>query len=133
MRSTPTPLRDHHWADDAEYLWGVDLYNCGFFWEAHEVWEALWRDPDRDLRQRRFLQALIQCAAACLKHASGDAGACRRLSARALARLEGVGADRAGLYMGLDIARFIIDFRHFADAQSTEVNRRPLIALSPPP
>jgi hypothetical protein len=44
-----------------------------------------------------------------------------------------VAADRAGQYMGLDVARFIADFRRFANAHPTEVDHRPSIALSWPP
>ncbi|AWM38474.1 hypothetical protein GobsT_33720 [Gemmata obscuriglobus] len=47
---------------DPRFLAGVDLFNRGAFFDAHEVWEELWRDcpaPDR-----RFYQALIQAAVA---------------------------------------------------------------------
>ena len=50
-----------------DYLWGVDLYNQGYYWEAHEAWEDLWRQVETDTRPRRFLQGLIQCTAAALK------------------------------------------------------------------
>lgn len=47
---------------DPRFLEGIDLFNRGEFFDAHEVWEDLWRDcaaPDR-----RFYQALIQAAVA---------------------------------------------------------------------
>ena len=30
------------WRENADYLYGVDLYNHGYLWEAHEAWEGLW-------------------------------------------------------------------------------------------
>ena len=47
---------------DPRYLAGIAWFNRGEFFEAHEVWEDLWRDcPGAD---RRFYQALIQAAVA---------------------------------------------------------------------
>lgn len=40
---------------------GVALFNAGHYFEAHEVWEDLWRSLP--LPERRFLQGLIQIAA----------------------------------------------------------------------
>ena len=35
----PDPSR---WQESRAYLVGVDLFNHGFYWEAHEAWEGLW-------------------------------------------------------------------------------------------
>lgn len=71
-------------ADPARaFRWGVDLLNHGFAWEAHEVWEARWREAAGD--ERRLLQGLIQLAAARLASALGRSDA--TLLARAAARL----------------------------------------------
>ncbi|TGQ49534.1 DUF309 domain-containing protein, partial [Mesorhizobium sp. M1C.F.Ca.ET.210.01.1.1] len=24
------------------FRWGIDLFNHGYYWEAHEAWEPLW-------------------------------------------------------------------------------------------
>jgi len=45
---------------------GVRLFNAGQWFEAHEVWEALWHTLDGD--DKDFVQGLIQCAVA-LEHA----------------------------------------------------------------
>jgi hypothetical protein len=29
------------------FLWGLDLFNHGYYWEAHEAWEGLWQVVDR--------------------------------------------------------------------------------------
>ena len=28
------------------FLWGLDLFNHGYYWEAHEAWEGLWQGAD---------------------------------------------------------------------------------------
>jgi len=61
----------------ALYLSGVALFNRGAFFDAHEVWEELWRDcaaPDR-----RFYQALIQAAVAAHHWGRGNAAGAKRL------------------------------------------------------
>jgi hypothetical protein len=44
---------------------GVELFNGGSYWEAHEAWEEEWT-PDRHGPDRGFLKGLIQVAAGCL-------------------------------------------------------------------
>src|SRR5687767_5513636 len=41
---------------------GIELFNAHQFWHAHEAWERDWLQSEGDLR--RFLQGLIQLAAA---------------------------------------------------------------------
>ena len=48
-------------------LRGVDLFNNGHYWEAHEVWEAEWT-PDRKGPDSGFYKGLIQVAAGCLHY-----------------------------------------------------------------
>jgi len=56
------------WRSCAPYLEGVDLFNRAFFWEAHEAWEAAWLAVGAGTVVGRYLQGLIQAAAALLKH-----------------------------------------------------------------
>lgn len=44
---------------------GLELFNAGHFWEAHEAWEQDWI-PDRHGPDRGFHKGLIQLAAGCL-------------------------------------------------------------------
>ncbi|HEV2953127.1 MAG TPA: DUF309 domain-containing protein [Candidatus Dormibacteraeota bacterium] len=46
---------------------GIDLFNRGLYWEAHEAWEAAWT-PDRHGPERDFYKGLIQIAAGCLHY-----------------------------------------------------------------
>jgi uncharacterized protein len=38
----PEPPDPQEWRACRDYLYGIDLFNHGFYWEAHEVWEGLW-------------------------------------------------------------------------------------------
>ena len=46
---------------------GVELFNRGLYWEAHEAWEEAWT-PDRNGPDRGFYKGLIQVAAGCLHY-----------------------------------------------------------------
>jgi hypothetical protein len=54
-------------ADDPAFLYGLALHDGGFFWEAHEIWEAVWKAAAMNGRDRLALRALIQIANAGLK------------------------------------------------------------------
>ena len=51
-----------HWADSLHYLVGVDLFNHGYYWEAHEAWESVWNACGRRGPMATFLKAMIQWA-----------------------------------------------------------------------
>ena len=75
------------------FLYGA----AGEFFEAHEAWEELWRD-ERDPIHKRYLQGLIQVAAAMHKLFSHNhPKPAARLLRRALDKLAGLAADRGGL------------------------------------
>lgn len=65
------PLIAGDWHGHPAYLFGVDLYNRAYWWEAHEWWEATWRASE-DEEARHLLQGLIQLAAALLKWHAGN-------------------------------------------------------------
>lgn len=62
---------------DARFLAGVELFNRGEFFDAHEVWEDLWRDCASS--ERRFFQALIQAAVAAYHYSRGNTTGAARL------------------------------------------------------
>jgi predicted metal-dependent hydrolase len=62
---------------DPRFLAGVELFNRGEFFDAHEVWEDLWRDCPS--AERRFYQALIQAAVALYHAGRGNAAGAARL------------------------------------------------------
>ncbi|MGH8470086.1 MAG: DUF309 domain-containing protein [Gammaproteobacteria bacterium] len=78
----PAPDR---WEACRPYLYGIDLFNHGYFWEAHEVWEGLWHASGRKGRTADFLKGLIALAAARLKLREGVERGVRQHAARAQA------------------------------------------------
>lgn len=94
-----------------DYLYGIDLYNWTYWWEAHEIFEAFWHAYGRSTPAGNFFQALIQCAAANLKRELGYEQATRNLVSRALARLR----QGPRHYMGLNTAAVAEQFAHWLD------------------
>jgi predicted metal-dependent hydrolase len=67
---------------------GARLFDAGKFFEAHEAWEERWK-TSTDEDERRFLQGLIQVAAAFHKLvAMRSPAAAGRLLAKGLAKLD---------------------------------------------
>jgi DUF309 family protein family protein len=103
--------------EEAEYsggleCWfrGVDLYNRGYFWEAHEAWEAVWMERSRESDRALFVRGCIQSAAALLKLRLGVAGGVRKLSARSLDTL---GLVNSSPLLGVDTALLRKQFSEF--------------------
>jgi uncharacterized protein len=92
--------------DEVAFLWGVDLYNAGCYWEAHEVWEDLWRAAAAGSIAAHFYQGLIQRAAAALQATQGKRAGADRLLARARGHLARVVAAAGPVYRELDVAAF---------------------------
>ena len=65
---------------------GITLFNEKRFWEAHEAWESIWLENRGE--ERRFLQGLIQLAAAYHHVRRGTHRGAIRLFAAALEKLE---------------------------------------------
>jgi uncharacterized protein len=61
------PIADGRWAEAPCYRRGVALFNAGYYWEAHEAWEALWNAQGRRGPTADVLKALIKLAAAGVK------------------------------------------------------------------
>jgi hypothetical protein len=98
----PPPLDPASWRDSDAYLYGIDLFNHGFYWEAHEQWEALWVAAGKRGPVAEFMKGLIKLAACGIKVRQGRPRGIRRHSERAVRHFrkvrEETGADRfAGL------------------------------------
>ena len=117
------------WRRHPVYLWGLDLYNHGYPWEAHEAWESLWVHAPRGSVARDMLQALIQCAAAVVHARAGRAAGRARLAGRALGRLAAVRARAGSRCLGIDIDELARAVRAYSHSDRAE--GWPLIALAP--
>jgi len=71
--------------DKKKHRYGIDLYNHGYYWEAHEAWEALWHAYGRDVPEGRLLHGLIALAAAGVKAREGNRRGVVRHARRAAA------------------------------------------------
>ena len=71
---TPAPVRPidpANWHQSRDYLRALDLFNHGYYWEAHEAWEGLWHAAGRTGLLADFLKGLIKLAAAGVKVREG--------------------------------------------------------------
>ena len=69
------------------FLWGLDLFNHGYYWEAHEAWESLWQVAERGSSLRMLFKGLILLSAAGVKVREGKHAAAVRHAGRAAALL----------------------------------------------
>lgn len=67
------------------FAWGQDLFNHGYYWEAHEAWEGLWRQAEHGSALRTLLKGLVLLSAAGVKIRERKADATRRHAYRAAA------------------------------------------------
>ena len=97
------------WAHCEPYLYGIDLFNHGYWWEAHEALEVVWLAAGaRETPCGIFLQGLIQLAAAQLKRVIGSALGAQSLTAAGCEKL----AVAEGIFLGIDVARLINEAHH---------------------
>ena len=95
------------WIRSMDYLYGCDLYNHAYWWEAHEAWEGLWQLTDKRGTQGRFLQGLIQIAACHLQLYMGHPDGVARLLSSAMRYLApAIAQVSRGTYMGVPVADF---------------------------
>ncbi|MBA2113900.1 DUF309 domain-containing protein [Bremerella alba] len=64
----PRPETDFEGRTDRQsFRYGVDLFNHGFYWEAHEAWESAWHAQGRVGDQAALLKGLIHLTACGVK------------------------------------------------------------------
>jgi hypothetical protein len=115
------PLPPERWRESEAWLRGVDLWNHGFLWEAHECWEQLWRAPF-DAVQEQFLRGMIQCAAAGLKLAIGQPANALQLARSGTEKVRFAGSSASPRYMGLEVQSFAAAFQGWIIAAGTSVD-----------
>lgn len=96
------------WSQSPEYLYGCDLYNHAYWWEAHEAWEGLWRVTPEGSPQRRFLQGMIQVGATHLQLFLRSEGGVTRLRMTSMEHLHWVRQQiSTPQFMGLGLTEFM--------------------------
>ena len=102
-------LNHEDWRKCQEYLFGIDLFNEGYWWECHEVLEGLWHAAGVGSVAGHVLQAIILCAAAHLKAATDQPAGAMRLHDHSLRHARWSGS-RA---LGLDLEAVVRDTRSY--------------------
>ena len=114
--TTTLVLPPEKWQDNQQYLYGVDLFNFSYWWEAHEAWEEDWCKSEGN--HKKFLQGLIQICAAMIKQHVCQWRGVKKLSVRGCARLSEVESNHP-FYMGISLAsllhRLDLFFRNIID------------------
>jgi uncharacterized protein len=95
-----------NWRACPAYVYGIDLFNHGFYWEAHEAWEGCWNAAGRRGRIADCLKALIQLCVAGVKHFEGIPEGVTKHARRAGELLRQVAAGEDEL-LGLRLAELI--------------------------
>lgn len=124
-------LTQNNWFKVNNYLFGCDLYNHGFWWEAHEAWERVWLAGPSGDDTDCYLRALIQAANGLLKLRMQRGKAADRLS-NAVGDLLTEAALTDTHYMGLNIAPWFADYKTYVRKRGDHATL-PLLRLSPPP
>jgi predicted metal-dependent hydrolase len=110
---------------DPLYLQGIAYFNACEFFEAHEVWEDLWKSYSGELRL--FYKGLIQAAVALHHFGNGNIRGARKV----------YGSSRGYLMQyrptcyGLDVDKFIAEFDScFAEVAASQ-EEFPQIDINP--
>ena len=117
----------HHWAED--------LFNFGYYWEAHEAWEGIWHAFGRRGTKATFVKALIKLAAAGVKAREGNTAGVQRHARRAseLFRLAAEDIGHGASLLGLDPIRLAAESDKLMTAPANIVNTdaKPVLRVMP--
>jgi len=109
-REEKITFHPEEWRDSRLYLYGIDLFNHGYYWEAHETWEELWIACGRHGITADFVKGLIKLAAAGVKVREGVPEGVRKLAqgARLLFHktAQRLGSEDAR-YLGLSVKELV--------------------------
>ncbi len=119
-------LEDSHlpatWSHRDHLLWGVHLFQHGYYWEAHEAWEHLWLDLGRTTRAALIVKGMIKLAASGVKCREGKLTGATRHAARAAELLQ----------TGSDLPLFAGGFVDRALAAARRIVEQPPVAYVAP-
>lgn len=119
------------------YLAGIQFFNAGDYFEAHEAWEELWHETAGP--QRRFYQGLIQTAVGLLHFCNGNLRGAISLYRSSQDYLRPYQPQ----YLGIDLQEFseqvtacfapLLSSPLSAASIEFPLEQAPVIDLSPPP
>lgn len=103
-----SPLDPRLPGENEDYLYGIDLFNHGYFWESHVWWEAIWNEAGRKGELADFLKGLIKLAAGGVKINLAEEDVSIGHIDRALELLAPI-AENHPSYAGLDMNNLLIE------------------------
>jgi len=103
------PLNFDAWQECTGYLHGVNLFNAGYYWEAHEAWENVWNALGREGLEADLLKGLIKLAAVGIKIRQNYQEAGQSLARQAGRHLQDIRTKRnEALCAGLNLDEIIL-------------------------
>ncbi len=112
----------HTWQKSNRYLYAIDLFNFGYYWEVHEVLEKIWLEIGKTSMTGIFIQGIIQLSVAMVKKIELNSNGVARMRAKAIPKLQ----TQNGIYLGIEIENLIAQFESFINA---EIATEPFIQL----
>jgi hypothetical protein len=110
LGTVPIRGQSPSWRKCRSYLYGIDLFNHGYYWEAHDAWESDWLACGRKGVTADFLKGLIKLAAAGVKAREARKRRVQQQAKRAeelfLQITLAVGSPKSR-YMGLSLTQLI--------------------------
>lgn len=129
----PDPTLDsfepEHWQRCEVYLYGIDLFNHGYWWEAHEALELVWKTQGRQTPSGLYLQGLIQLGVALLKKHQGFDDAARKLWLSGSEKMAALPA----IHLGIDGPALCRAVGRYLEGRDPEPPRIRLARLDAPP
>lgn len=130
---TEPPLSQQNWRQSELYSSGLRLFNHGYYWESHEVWEHCWNACGRSGVEADFLKGLIHLAAAGVKAKEQRVNGVSRHAAKAKALFDSVRSSQGtGSFLGLDLTllcNLAAQLAKQAPIASTDAVRNPVPLL----
>jgi len=97
---------------DSLYQRGINLFNSGDFFEAHEVLEEIWRAAPEG--EKKFWQGLVQIAVAFHHRSTGNTIGARSLLNRAIQNL----SPYPDIYCGIQLRQLKVSLEKWPEAIS---------------
>jgi predicted metal-dependent hydrolase len=111
-------------------LQGIEKFNRGHFFEAHELWEELWNEVVGE--EKRFYQGLVQVAAGYHKLSLAQANGARKLLGRGRQTLAAFSPHYAGVDLTPLLATVETAVRDLATGQPPDAFQTPEVRLLSP-
>lgn len=124
VESLPRPNIDD-WLHCDLFRFGIDLFNHGYYWEAHEAWEQVWHALGRTGGEADFVKGLIKLAAAGVKAREGRAGGVTSHAQRAAELFTSAQAADSPRLAGLPLCELLECAARVADKSASIIDTSP--------